>query len=139
LKQGIRNWFNNHKPKGRQNTKPKKATKDKSPQRLASSSRRPASGEGGETALELPPIKLTRLSTKPSTREEVLLYLVKKEINKEATKKANGATSGFAWLNARNELIQQRIKEMDDEELRVLDNEVRIWNERELPKGEQFL
>lgn len=60
------------------------------------------------------------------------------EFNKGATQKCNGQSSGFRWVNARWELVGEKIKNgMSAEELRELDNEVRKWNQRGLPAAEQ--
>ena len=107
-----------------------------------SSSHTPADNTDQEeeenTGANPPSMRVSCLSMKIITREEVLLYLHAEEFNKVATQKCKGQSSSFAWVNTQKDLVVDKIKTgMSTEESWELDDEVCKWNERGLPEVEQ--
>lgn len=85
----------------------------------------------------LPKLKSQRITLKTYKREDIVLSLHEDEIKSQATGECNGEKSGFTWVHKCSELTKKKISKMSTEDLRKVDNEVQVWNDRQLPPSEQ--
>ena len=66
--------------------------------------------EEEDMGANFPPMRVSCLSMKTITREEVLLYEHAEEFNKAVTQKCKGQSSGFSWVNTWKDLVVDKIK-----------------------------